>query len=108
MGFIDKDKCQNILVGFSEQDNILVNKLILMLIYFLNNVIYDINLATKCNRIINVLYIFADSKANIELVLSEYYFGKTSFYLIRATGVRSNLESEFVKFADVCLQDKLF
>ena len=35
VGFIDKDKCQNILVGFSEQDNILVKKLILMLSYFL-------------------------------------------------------------------------
>ena len=56
VGFIDKDKCQNILVGFSEQDNILV-KVNINADLFLNNAIYDINLATKCNRIINVLYI---------------------------------------------------
>ncbi|APC91224.1 MULTISPECIES: LysR family transcriptional regulator [Francisella] len=107
VGFIDKDKCQNILVGFSEQDNS-SQEVNINADLFLNNAIYDINLATKCNRIINVLDVFADSKANIEPVLSEYYFGKTSFYLIRATGVRSNLEREFVKFIDVCLQDKLF
>ncbi|ORU24651.1 LysR family transcriptional regulator, partial [Francisella tularensis subsp. holarctica] len=52
--------------------------------------------------------IFANDKADIEPVLNEYYFGKTSFYLVRATGVRSNLEREFVKFIDVCLQDKSF
>ncbi|AFX70832.1 LysR family transcriptional regulator [Francisella tularensis] len=57
---------------------------------------------------INVLDIFANDKADIEPVLNEYYFGKTSFYLVRATGVRSNLEREFVKFIDVCLQDKSF
>ncbi|AEE87729.1 Transcriptional regulator [Francisella cf. novicida Fx1] len=107
VGFIDNDKCQNALVGFSELDNSSLEVNISPDL-FLNNAIYDINLATKCNRIINVLDIFANDKADIEPVLNEYYFGKTSFYLVRATGVRSNLEREFVKFIDVCLQDKSF
>lgn len=50
VGFIDNDKCQNALVGFSELDNSSL-EINISPDLFLNNAIYDINLATKCNRI---------------------------------------------------------
>ncbi|WP_407877878.1 LysR family transcriptional regulator [Francisella sciaenopsi] len=104
VGFLHNDKFQTILIAFSEKDDskkeVCINPNM-----FLNNSICDINIATKCNKIINTLDIFANSKLNVLPVLDDYYFGRTDFYLVRATGVRNNLEQEFVKFIDVCLQE---
>lgn len=98
------DKFQTTLIAFSEKDDskkeVSINPNM-----FLNNTICDINIATKCNKIINTLDIFANSKLNVLPVLDDYYFGRTDFYLVRATRVRNNLEQEFVKFIDVCLQE---
>lgn len=104
VGFLHNDKFQTTLIAFSEKDDskkeVSINPNM-----FLNNSICDINIATKCNKIINTLDIFANSKLNVLPVLDDYYFGRTDFYLVRATGVRNNLEQEFVKFIDVCLQE---
>lgn len=104
VGFLHNDKFQTTLIAFSEKDDskkeVSINQNM-----FLNNFICDINIATKCNKIINTLDIFANSKLNVLPVLDDYYFGRTDFYLVRATGVRNNLEQEFVKFIDVCLQE---
>ncbi|MEY8701514.1 LysR family transcriptional regulator [Francisella philomiragia] len=104
VGFLHNDKFQTTLIAFSEKDDskkeVSINPNM-----FLNNSICDINIATKCNKIINTLDIFANSKLNVLPILDDYYFGRTDFYLVRATGVRNNLEQEFVKFIDVCLQE---
>lgn len=104
VGFLHNDKFQTTLIAFSEKDDskkeVSINPNM-----FLNNTICDINIATKCNKIINTLDIFANSKLNVLPVLDDYYFGRTDFYLVRATRVRNNLEQEFVKFIDVCLQE---
>lgn len=104
VGFLSHDKYQTSLIGLLERDDSKEEVNINPNLFF-NNFICDINLATKCNKIVNTLDIFANSRLDILPVLNDYYFGETNFYLVRATGVRNNLEQEFVKFVNVCLQD---
>ncbi|MBK2357449.1 LysR family transcriptional regulator [Francisella hispaniensis] len=105
VSFFNDGQFEEKLVGFSEKDNI-KEEISIKPNLFLSDAMYDINLATKCKKIINTLDIFTMNNNDVEAVLEDYYFGETSFYLIRSVGVRNNLEEEFVKFINVCLQQE--
>lgn len=104
VGFLNNDELQSTLVAISEKDHSR-QEIDITPNLFLNNAMFDITLAARCQRIINALDIFASSKNEIFPILEDYYFGETSFYLVRNTGVRNNLEQEVVKFINVCLKN---
>ncbi|AIT10276.1 LysR family transcriptional regulator [Candidatus Francisella endociliophora] len=103
VGLADNNKGRETLIGTSEENGS-KQQVCLSSSLFLNNAMYDPSLVARCSFIINTLDIFASSNDEIVPVLEKYYFGETSFYLVRGVGIRNNLEQEVAKFINVCLQ----
>lgn len=104
VGFLENGEIQTKLVATSEKthekEEFKFNPR-----FILNNAFCDVKIAFSDAIIINTFDIFINPSDENKLVpvLDEYYFGESSFYLIRGTGVRSKLEDTFVDFLKVCL-----
>ena len=73
---------------------------------YLHNSACDMDIAIHNKVIINTYDILFNESQKVKPILSDYYFGEAKVYLIRGTGIRSNLEKKFVKFVEVCLQQQ--
>lgn len=72
---------------------------------FINNALHNVDLALSGKIIISAADIFVRNDLifkELVPVLSDYYFGETSYFLIRRNAVHSRLEQVFAKFVQEC------
>lgn len=71
----------------------------------ISNAFYNIDMVYSGNYIIKALDLFMSNdvaSGKVKVVLPEYTFGTSKFYLIRNSGIKSKLERVFVEFIEDC------
>ncbi len=72
---------------------------------YISNAFYNIDMVYSGNYIIKALDLFMSNdvaSGKVKVILPEYTFGTSKFYLVRNSGIKSKLERVFVEFMEEC------
>ena len=72
---------------------------------YINNAIYNIEMATKGEFIISIAELFVANDIaceNLVPILPDYSFGDLNFFLIRPNQIHNKLEQVFAEFIEYC------